>query len=137
MPISNVLAKTNHHKKHHPGCNTSSCDHRIDIIWAKRHPQYAHIAVISNITKFDLCVANNESGEPGSLSYSSINWHEEGGYEGAYQFLNSTWLAAGGGKYASGALEATPAQQTAIFNSYEPNDPGAWPQTVPPCLKYN
>ena len=28
-----------HHHHHHRGCNTTSCDHRIDKAWAKKHPK--------------------------------------------------------------------------------------------------
>ncbi|WP_147201163.1 transglycosylase family protein, partial [Pseudonocardia asaccharolytica] len=35
---------------------------------------------------------------------------------GLYQFIDSTWLAYGGGQYAARAKDATPAQQTEIAN---------------------
>ena len=57
----------------------------------------------------------------------------DGDYEGGYQFIQSTWLAAGGGRYAPNANEATERQQTAIFNFWEARDPGAWPVSVPAC----
>jgi hypothetical protein len=84
--------------------------------------------------KFALCVANRESGEPGSYRFDTIDWrYDAEGYEGAANWLNATWLAAGGGRYAQHAYAATPEQQVKVFMSYEPSHPGAWPQSVPPC----
>lgn len=85
----------------------------------------------SQITPFDLCVANRESGQPGSYSYSTINWHYNGDYEGAYNWTNSTWLAEGGGRYARHAYDATPLEQTRIFNEHA--NSRDWPVTVPAC----
>lgn len=77
-------------------------------------------------------MANRESGEPGSYSFSTIRWNYVGeGYEGAYNWVNSTWLAEGGGRYAKHANEATPEQQTRVFMAHE--NPGDWPLTVPAC----
>lgn len=46
---------------------------------------------------------------------SSGNWHDTAGmYEGGLQFLNSTWLANGGGKYARHAYDASRSEQIAI-----------------------
>jgi hypothetical protein len=79
-----------------------------------------------------LCVANREAGEPGSYSYSTIDWHYVGGdYEGAFNWLNSTWLAMGGGRYAEHANEATPEQQTRVFMAHA--NSRDWPVTVPAC----
>jgi len=85
------------------------------------------------MSAFDLCVANRESGEPGSESASTVNWHiVDLPYEGAYQWMPATWEAAGGGRYGS-ASSATPEQQTIIFNSYEPSHRTSWPLSVPAC----
>jgi hypothetical protein len=92
-----------------------------------------HHAVIST---FDLCVANRENGEPGALTYNTINWHVVNDYYGAYSFLHPTWVSAGGERFADNANEASPEQQSIIFNSYRARDPGAWPATIPPCLRY-
>lgn len=84
--------------------------------------------------RFNLCVANHEAGEPGSELESTVDWHiVDNGYGGGFQFVPSTWLAAGGGRYAREPQDATPEQQTIIFNSYEKRDPGAWPRSVPAC----
>jgi hypothetical protein len=83
--------------------------------------------------RFDLCVANRENGEPGATTYGTVNWHAVNGYYGAYSFLHETWAVAGGLRYAYNANEASPSEQTAIFESYVRRDPGAWPNTVPPC----
>lgn len=46
---------------------------------------------------------------------SSGNWQDtDGMFEGGLQFLNSTWLAYGGGEYAAHAYDATKAQQIEI-----------------------
>lgn len=46
---------------------------------------------------------------------SSGNWADtEGAYEGGVQFLNSTWLRNGGGRYATHAYDATRAEQITI-----------------------
>src|ERR1700683_1423832 len=51
---------------------------------------------------FNLCVANHEAGEPGSESASTVEWHiVDPPYEGAYQWMPSTWDVAGGGRYRS------------------------------------
>jgi hypothetical protein len=90
---------------------------------------------VAVITRFDLCVANREKGEPGSLDPRLIRWHEVGGgYYGAYSWLASTWTAEGGGRFAPLASEATPQQQSIIFDKWSRIDPGAWPNTIPPCL---
>lgn len=87
------------------------------------------------ISRFDGCVGNREKGEPGDLSLNTIHWHADAdGYEGAYSWLNSTWLAQGGGVYAQHAYEASPREQSRIFDRWSQLDPGAWPNTIPPCL---
>lgn len=60
---------------------------------------------------------------------SSGNWHDTAGmFEGGLQFLNSTWLSYGGGKYAQHAYNATPSQQVAIAEKVlNSQGPGAWP----------
>jgi Transglycosylase-like domain len=54
------------------------------------------------------------------------------GYEGGFQFVPSTWAAAGGLRYGS-ASGASPEDQARVFDSYEPSHPGAWPVSVPAC----
>lgn len=101
----------------------------------KHHINHHHISdVKSPITDFDLCVANRENGEPGSLSYRSINWFAVNEYYGAYSFMQNTWESAGGRRFAYHANEASPEDQSIIFNEYSARDPGAWPNTIPPCL---
>lgn len=66
-------------------------------------------------------VAKCESG--GNWSISTGN-----GYYGGLQFSRSTWLAFGGGKYASTANKATKAQQIEIAKkTLKSQGPGAWP----------
>lgn len=116
-------------KHHHPGCRSARCDRHADRLYAKHHrPKF-------RFTTFELCVANRESGEPGSTSFSTIRWNYVGeGYEGAYNWVNSTWLAMGGGRYAEHANEASPKDQTLIFRAHA--NPGDWPLTVPDCSGY-
>lgn len=83
---------------------------------------------------FALCVANHEAGSPGSTSAGTVNWAiEDAPYEGGFQWLHSSWIAQGGGRYAARAVEATPAEQIAVFQAAEPSNPGAWPSSVPAC----
>lgn len=84
---------------------------------------------------FELCVANRESGSPGSTSFRTINWRFDGeGYEGAYNWVHSTWLSMGGGRYAYHAYNATARQQTLIFRAHA--NSRDWPNTVPACSGY-
>ena len=93
------------------------------------HARYGPV----KITALDLCVANRENGEPGSYSYSTINWHADNEYEGAYSEEHAKWVSGGGLRYAAHAYEATPAQQSAVFNRQIKTEPGAWPNTLPAC----
>jgi hypothetical protein len=119
--------------KHAPGCRSHACSLRVARWWGRHHrPPAAHAAAVT-ISAFDYCVANRENGEPGSTDPSFIHWHAINEYDGAYSFLPATWDEAGGQRYASRAYEATPEQQTIIFEHWRRIDPGAWP-TIPPCL---
>jgi peptidoglycan hydrolase-like protein with peptidoglycan-binding domain len=85
-------------------------------------------------SRFALCVANHEAGDAGSTSPATVNWTiKDAPYEGGFQWRTSTWLSQGGGRYAPRAVEATPAQQIAVFEAAEPSDPGAWPTSVRAC----
>ena len=83
-------------------------------------------------------------GSPGPAPASSggVNWSaiaacESGGnwaastgngFYGGLQFTEQTWLASGGGRYASSANLATPAQQIAVAqNVVASQGIGAWP----------
>ena len=57
-----------------------------------------------------LALASCESGGRWSLA--------EGGHEGGLQFLNSTWIAAGGRRFAEHAYEATREQQIEIARGW-------------------
>jgi LysM repeat protein len=66
---------------------------------------------------------------------SSGNWHINtgNGYYGGLQFSSSTWLAYGGGQYASRADLATPSQQVAVAEAVlDGQGVGAWPH----CGRY-
>lgn len=60
---------------------------------------------------------------------SGGNWSETSGtFEGGLQFLNSTWLAQGGGKYARHAYDATREEQIAIAKKLQAAAGwGQWP----------
>ncbi|MGH2904003.1 MAG: transglycosylase family protein [Solirubrobacteraceae bacterium] len=82
-------------------------------------------AVSSSTRSFVRCVTMRES---------SMEWHiVDPPYSGGDQWTESTWLAAGGGRFARVAADASPAQQMLVFERYEPSHPGAWPVTVPAC----
>jgi hypothetical protein len=87
----------------------------------------------SVISRFDLCVANRENGEPGATTFDTINWHAVNDYYGAYSFLHPTWVEAGGLRFAYNANLASPEDQSIVFNHWSRVDPGAWPNTIPPC----
>ena len=82
-------------------------------------------AASSSARSFVRCVTERESG---------MRWHiVDLPYSGGDQWAQSTWLAAGGGRFAPTAAEATPDQQIRVFLEYEPKHPEAWPVTVPAC----
>ena len=69
-----------------------------------------------------------------TMRESSMEWHiVDPPYSGGDQWTESTWLAAGGGRFATIAARATPQEQMLVFARYEPSHPGAWPVTVPAC----
>jgi hypothetical protein len=117
----------------------------VDGVLRARRLNLAHIAAASGIngipglTRFAWCVAsgvgstNNSTGESGGdFAINTGN-----GFSGGYQFTDQTWQGtenAMGVGWSAQAWEATPAEQTAAFNFLVRTDPGAWPNTVPPCL---
>src|SRR5262245_3402358 len=85
--------------------------HRLNRLWKKRHTAalryyQEHRAPSVSYGGWDR-VASCESGG---------NWHINtgNGFTGGLQFLTSTWLAAGGGRYAPEAYLATREQQIAV-----------------------
>lgn len=104
------------------------------MVWGRHHVKVRTFD-LSSPTAFDICVANNETGEPGSSDPRYINWHAGGTYSGAFQFDEATWAEAGGRRYARIAGEATPAEQLHVFHNFEPGHPTRWPNTVPPCVR--
>lgn len=104
----------------------------------RRHRQHKIVAAASTAGfAGTLALAAATPGNAASVSTwdkvaaceSSGNWQETAGeYEGGLQFLNSTWLAYGGGKYAPHAYQATKAQQIIIAEKVLAGQgPGAWP----------
>lgn len=132
LPAHHAVRRA-HHAIHRPGCRSRACDHRVDAIWGRHHR--LRTFDLSSPTAFDICVANNEAGEPGSSDPHFIDWHlHDGAYSGAFQFDGPTWAAAGGMRYSADAGDATPSEQLRVFHSWEPTHPSAWPNTVPPCV---
>lgn len=133
------IAGTPHRHQSHQRCRTAACKVRVGRRWARTHPERHRAregpsrAADGVITRLDLCVGNRENGEPGAYTYNTINWHAVNEYRGAYSFLPSTWEAAGGQRYAPEANEASPVQQSIVFNHWSQVDPGAWPNTLPAC----
>lgn len=72
------------------------------------------------------CIAHYESGG---------NWADtSGGYEGGLQFLHSTWVSAGGRRYAEHAYQATREQQIAIATEWLAQTSWRqWPNTSKMC----
>jgi resuscitation-promoting factor RpfA len=83
-----------------------------------------------------------QASSPASASSGEVNWPaiaacESGGtwaastgngFYGGLQFTEQTWLANGGGRYASPANLATPAQQIAVAQRVLAGQSiGAWP----------
>jgi peptidoglycan hydrolase CwlO-like protein len=64
---------------------------------------------------------------------SSGDWSIDSTYDGGLQFLPSTWLAFGGGRYARYAHQATRVEQIAVAEAVlDRQGPGAWPN----CFAY-
>lgn len=59
----------------------------------------------------------------------SANWTDQrGGYEGGLHFAPSTWVRAGGARYAPHAYDATPAEQIAVAKAWlARTSPEQWP----------
>lgn len=122
--------QTHRKSRHRRGCASRRCDRAADRAFARRHRPKV------TITRFDLCVANRENGEPGSTEYHFIDWHARNAYDGAFSWEQSKWEAGGGLRYAKHAYEAKPLQQVAVFHTNGRRGewtPGNWP-TIPPCL---
>lgn len=102
---------------------------------AKHHHKHHHHVFRQRISRFDLCVANRENGQPGATTFNTINWHADNNYEGAFSWEPSKWAAGGGRRFAKHAYNATPQQQVAVFEQNGRNGEWTasnWP-TIPPC----
>ena len=65
---------------------------------------------------------------------SGGNWAiNTGRYEGGLQFLNSTWLANGGGSFAQRAYQATREQQIAVAETLLARTGGRYSASWPAC----
>ena len=80
--------------------------------WLARELAQTRAAMRPRISGMWYAIAMCES----SLGTGAPQWHINtgNGFYGGLQFLTSTWLAYGGGRYAPRADLATPAQQVAI-----------------------
>ncbi len=67
--------------------------------------------------------------------YESGDWHEPGSPGGGMQFMEGTWLSAGGGIYASWPAYAQPWQQLIVAYHRWATDGGSWREwsTAPLC----
>jgi transglycosylase-like protein len=65
---------------------------------------------------------------------SGGNWHLDSTYDGGLQFSPDTWIAFGGGRYASYAWQASRLEQIAIAEKVLASQgPGAWPNCFVPA----
>jgi hypothetical protein len=79
-------------------------------------------------TSFELCVITAESGG-NRYSTNGANWSY-------FQWTPETYNVAArmaGVRQRANPTEASLAEQLKAFRAYEPQDPGAWPVTVPGC----
>lgn len=86
LPVP-ALAKD---RKHHRGCNSPSCDRRIDRKWAIRHPKAHASSIVAPYRAWLHKLAMCESTD---------NTHAispNGKYRGLYQFDFQTWASVGG-----------------------------------------
>jgi hypothetical protein len=96
----------------------------------KLHPPAPKTGVPSWFYRAIMCIHGRESsdwryGAPG---------HGSNGFEGGLQFLNSTWLSSGGGKFAQHAYDASPSEQiTVAYWLYKRSGFGPWPNTARAC----
>jgi hypothetical protein len=64
----------------------------------------------------------------------AFNANTGNGFEGGMQFINSTWLASGGGRFASHAYLATPYQQMLVaYWLWKRSGWSPWPTTARAC----
>jgi resuscitation-promoting factor RpfB len=67
------------------------------------------------------------------------SWTDNSGFEGGLQFMNATWLWAGGAYFAKHAYQATPNQQITVANWLSNGARTGirhnWPNTGPPCAR--
>lgn len=92
-------------------------------------------------TQFILCVFNHEAGNGtvslGAARYDAIDFRygapddpgAASGYEGAGNWVNSTWRAMGG--RTAHAYEASPREQGEVFIRHANSTD--WPKSVPAC----
>ncbi len=118
---------------HFKGCRTTACDVRVSY---PRSPptQPAHTSSSTawawTYTAFDACVVMHES--------TNNRYADNGADESYYQWLPSTWQQAQrdeGVSFSSSPFDATLAEQTFVFNLWEPvgGHRSQWPSTVPLC----
>lgn len=121
-----------HHHAQLKPCHTLRCERS----WGRRHHWHPP-APPFRFTPFALCVANHESGTgtvatPENSRFSTIDWrYDAGGYEGAFNWVHSTWLAMKQPSDPEYAYEASPRQQTEVFLAHA--NPHDWPESVPAC----
>jgi hypothetical protein len=80
-----------------------------------------------------LAIADCESGDHDGQPPYTADWTINGTFDGGLQFSPSTWISAGGGRYAAFAYQATPTEQIATAQAWTAKlggdywSPGGWP----------
>lgn len=113
---------------------------RLLTYWVKRHkhalkrlshyhPPVSHVALSAPWSTAwyngAICVHEHEG---------AWNSNTGNGYYGGFQYLTSTWLASGGGQYASRADLATPYEQLLVtYHVTSRSGWGQWPNTARMC----
>jgi hypothetical protein len=77
-------------RQHHRGCQSSSCDRRIDRKWAERHPTARVASIVAPYRAWLNRVAACES------SNNTRAVSPNGIYRGLFQFDLQTWRSVGG-----------------------------------------
>lgn len=88
LPVPAVAAKK-HHRDHHRGCRTDSCDLRIDRKWAREHKARAASIVAPYRAWLNKVAACESSNNTRAVSPNGI-------YRGLFQFDLQTWRSVGG-----------------------------------------
>lgn len=102
-----------------PGCNTRSCEHRVQARWLRQHYQHiwrsAPLTVRAHLRRIARCESH---GDPRAISPSGL-------YRGRYQFAMTTWRTVGG--RGDPARASGLEQDARAARLYRMAGPGQWP----------